>query len=812
MIWKTELRAGRAMRDMVAFRASARSTIRPPWALPAPRLLLLAVLCLFPPDGSGAATWEPIGPYLAPTTAIVADPFAPGMLYAGTMSSGGGGPGVFRSSDGGLAWRPATVGLPAQVGVTNLVADPYVPGLIFAGMNVGWGVYRSRDWGETWTKVSRGMSPFIWDVYTLFAVPWVPGRFFATTAFEGPYVTDDWAETWKLAPPKSGGGDHAWHPLRPGVLYTAGLGIWKSEDNGESWRQTDTTAAGPCDGFSSIAVDPRDPHVLYATAQAYSLCPGGHVIYRSTDGGERWRPFARFPGIRDIHSVEVDRLTPSTLYAAASRGGRIRGMLRSSDGGVTWHLFNRGFPAMQRDSGGLLQEVHVRQMAMTTSPPEAVYMASNFGLYRHVEGERGWTGLSQGINATSVEELLMEPGDPPVFIAATEDTTAPDDQHLSITRDLGNTWSEITPKGVEDVARLDILTQIPGRPGGFYYAWRPTRGYGPTIGLYRTEDYGRTWTSLINDRWPEPRHEYEQTAIAVDPINPSTVYMGVQGVLDDYLVEYEGLYRSTDAGVTWSKLWKPPGREVPWSIAIESSGRAMYVGTHRRIYRSTDGGLTWKEAVHGLGRYGYRAIAIHPAHPNVIYAATNAAGVLKSTDAGRTWKKMPWDGIGSTFIVSLALDPRDPDVVYAGAKRAGLRLWDGKSGHWKWVDPNQREIRSTNVSSILIDPRAPDTIAIATGVAGVYVNFSGRVGPEPDASASPDTSRNPLPLHGGAVTSHLMPPMSDDPGDSPTAADLAPGAAEAALEFLRSRSTQAEAHGYQIRRPRRDTRHRSHGR
>lgn len=196
--------------------------------------------------------------------------------------------------------------------------------------------------------------------------------------------------------------------------------------------------------------------------------------------------------------------------------------------------------------------------------------------------------------------------------------------------------------------------------------------------------------------------------VTPDPTNGSVIYAGTWGA---------GVYKSTDAGVTWS-----PARGGLWNLSINSmavdprNGLNVYAGTYGDgIFKSTDGGASWLQASNGLqsGAIVY-ALAIDPENPNRLYAATRAMGrssppwrgiVYKSENGGASWRAV-LQNIGGVnqqdWIYSLAILPRDPNFILAAAHEYGVyRSLDyGES----WATANNG-ITDFSGRAVVFDPR-----------------------------------------------------------------------------------------------------------
>ncbi|HEU5465377.1 MAG TPA: twin-arginine translocation signal domain-containing protein, partial [Gemmatimonadales bacterium] len=228
--------------------------------------------------------------------------------------------------------------------------------------------------------------------------------------------------------------------------------------------------------------------------------------------------------------------------------------------------------------------------------------------------------------------------------------------------------------------RTDAVSGVPGRPEEFYSG--SVNG-----GLWKTIDGGRVWQPIFDD---QPVASIG--AIAVAPSSPDTVYVGSgESTLRDSTGFGNGVYKSTDAGNTWTHLGldnthhigrvavDPKNADIVFVAAI---GHFYADSAERGIYRSTDGGKTWKKVLDKGPSVGGVDVAIDPSNPKNVfaclwntrrppwftYAPTNGpgGGLYKSTDGGDTWTQMtkglPAEGIGRSGV---AIAASQPSRVYA---------------------------------------------------------------------------------------------------------------------------------------------------
>src|SRR2546426_9051145 len=227
--------------------------------------------------------------------------------------------------------------------------------------------------------------------------------------------------------------------------------------------------------------------------------------------------------------------------------------------------------------------------------------------------------------------------------------------------------------------RTKAITGVPGAPNVFYIG--AVNG-----GVWKTTDFGRTWLPIFDD---QPTGSIG--AIAVAPSDPNIVYVASgEGLLRPDLSVGDGIYKSIDAGKTWTHLGLRDGQQIP-ALAIDPRdpdrlfaavlGHPYGPNEERGIFRSTDGGRTWQKALYKGPSAGGSDVAIDPSNPDVIYASLWEArlgpwedgngysgpggGVFKSTDGGDTWRQLRGGLPEDVVQAYVAIAPSDTRRLYA---------------------------------------------------------------------------------------------------------------------------------------------------
>jgi photosystem II stability/assembly factor-like uncharacterized protein len=299
----------------------------------------------------------------------------------------------------------------------------------------------------------------------------------------------------------------------------------------------------------------------------------------------------------------------------------------------------------------------------------------------------------------------------------------------------GLRWRSIGPhRG----GRTRAVAGVPSRPNVFYMG--VCNG-----GVWKTDDYGRTWTPVFDD---QPTGSIG--AIAVAPSDPNIVYVGCgEGLPRPDLSIGDGVYKSTDAGRTWVHLGLRDGQQIPQLIVDPRNPDRLFVAVlghpygpneERGIFRSTDGGRTFQKVLYRDENTGGSELAFDPQNPDIVYAGLwetrqgpweNAAwsgtggGLFKSIDGGTTWKPLtqglPGPSEGGIVQVNLAVSPSQPKRLYAAVASRGTGFYrsDDAGESWTKITSDNRpsaRIGGGDLPRPAVHPKDPDTVFVASTV------------------------------------------------------------------------------------------------
>jgi photosystem II stability/assembly factor-like uncharacterized protein len=302
-------------------------------------------------------------------------------------------------------------------------------------------------------------------------------------------------------------------------------------------------------------------------------------------------------------------------------------------------------------------------------------------------------------------------------------------------------WRSIGP---HRASRTVAAAGHPGRPFTFYMA--QVNG-----GVWKTTDAGRTWNPIFDD---QPTGSIG--VIAVAPSNSDIIYVGSgEGLHRPDLSTGNGVYKSSDAGRTWTHLGLPDAQQVP-SLAIDprnpdrifvaALGHPYGPNEERGVFRSLDGGRTFQKVLYKDENTGANDVDIDPSNPDVVYAtlweerqgpwenavwAGTNGGIFKSTDGGNNWAPLT-KGLPVVVQANLAISPANPRRLYAavaGADKPGLLDQSRGTGgiyrsddageSWTLVSSDPRptgRIGGGDLPMPLPHPKDPDQLVMASTV------------------------------------------------------------------------------------------------
>ncbi len=388
--------------------------------------------------------------------------------------------------------------------------------------------------------------------------------------------------------------------------------------NALSWR-----LIGPFRGGRAIAVTgvPGEPNHFY-----FGSVDGG--VWESTNAGRTWTAIFDGQNIASIGAIAVAPSNTKTIYVGSGEADMRsdiaygNGMYKSVDGGKTWtHI-------------GLDETMQIGRIAVDPHDANIVYVAAlghpyagnaERGVFKTTDGGATWSKVLFKNNDTGAIDISIDPSQPNTVYASLWQTRRPP-------------WNTYPPSS------------------------------GPGSGLYKSTDGGKTWSQLTNGLPTSVGH----IGIGLAPSQPSRVYAQIDTGRD---IEAGGLYRSDDAGATWThanggkkqiRLW-----QRGWyfgQVTVDTKNPDVVYIMNTATYRSEDGGKTFVAIKGSPGGDDYHALWINPEDPTHMILGSDQ-GVVVSLDRAQTWSS--WYNQPTAQIYHVSTDERYPYWVYGAQQDSG---------------------------------------------------------------------------------------------------------------------------------------------
>ncbi len=591
-------------------------------------------------------------------------PFNPDVVFIaafGRLSIPSEERGVYKSTDGGKTWR-RTLFKDNKTGAVDIAIDRRNPNVMFAALweayrqeytmssgGPGSGLYKSTDGGETWKEITRnpGLPKGVDGKIGISISGADSNRVYAIVENEtgGLFVSDDGGATWKVANEGRNIRQRAFYythvtadPKNRDIVYVQNVGTFKSTDGGKTlasfaggdshdlWIDPDDTAhilhasdsggaityngggqwsarTYPTGQFYHVATTKHVPyHVCGAQQDSSTICVpsdtglGGRGGRPSTGsgqaaaggGGRGAAPATYGAGGAEPGYIAPDPKDPDVFFAGGNNGSFMTRINRKTGENREVGVYPRMFSG--EPSSALVERVQwTYPIIFSPVNPNVLFTATQH-LWKTINGGQTWTKISGDLTrhdpktmGDSGGPITHDMNSPEVY--ATVFAIGPgktdvnviwagsDDGLVHVTRDGGKTWTNVTPKEMPEFGRVSIIDASAFDAGTAYVAVkRPLLGdLAPYI--FRTHDFGRTWTKIVKGIGPL---EYVH-AVREDPARKGLLYAGTQ----------DGFYISYDDGDGWLSLsLNLPDTQISDiaveanDIAISTHGRGFYILDH----------------------------------------------------------------------------------------------------------------------------------------------------------------------------------------------------------------------------------------
>jgi photosystem II stability/assembly factor-like uncharacterized protein len=681
--------------------------------------------------------WRMIGPFRGGRTRAAAGvPDQPNVFYVGQVDGG-----VWKSTDFGRTWNPIFDGQDTQsIGAiavapsnSNVIYAASGEGLHRPDLSVGNGIYRSADAGKTWVHLGLRDGQ---QIPALAVDPANPDRLFAAVLG---------------------------HPYGP----NSERGIFRSQDGGRTWEKVlykDENTGG-----SDVAIDPKNPQVVYASMWDARLGPwedrnsyeGTHGgLFKSSDGGTTWKPLNN--GLpKDLVQINVtvaasepDRIyaTLSTREEGAYASSKGLGVYRSDDGGQSWRkITNDPRPAMKIGGGDLPVP------RVDPQNPDIVYSTS-IVTCKSIDGGKTWVSLRGAPGGDDYQNLWINPRDPRILLLVS-------DQGALVSVNGGESWSSWYNQPTAQLYHVaatngfpyqvcagqqesgSVCTSTRGNDGQITFReWHPAGiieyGYAAPDPLHPDIIYGAGRTEVsrydsvtgqVQNVTPLPVRKKGFRAnrtepILFSPVDPHTMY---------YAANH--LFETTDGGSNWKMISPDLSQESTGQLstlpaltpdqAAERRGVIYSVAASYKakqtIWAGTDDGLVWLTRDGGANWTRITPPNVAPwskvaqidasrFDDDSAYIAVNRMRVddlrpyiYRTHDGGKTWDSINAGLPDNAPVNAVRADPVQPRLLYAATEHGVWTSFDD-GAHWRVLQYN---LPSTSMRDLLVKD---DDLIVAT--------------------------------------------------------------------------------------------------
>src|SRR5437868_3030997 len=638
-------------------------------------------LSLAQSTSSASQSWISVGPDGGDVRALSADPANPSRVLLGTSAGQ-----IYQSEDGGKTWqRFVRIGKGNDYVVDHILFDPKQPGVIYVAAwtleSEGGSVFKSTDNGHTWQALSSLEGKSVRSMAIAASDP----NILVAGTLDGIYRTRNGGQTWQRISPETSGEiknieSIAVDPTNADIVYAGTWHLpWKTSDGGQSWHNIKSGIIDDSDVFS-IIIDPKRPDVIYASAcsgiyksenagELFHKIQGipfsarrtrvlkqdpsnSNVVYAGTteglwktiDAGKTWRRITTTDVI--VNDVLVDVRSPEHVLLATDRSG----VLASNNAGATFESSNLGFAHRQVAAlavdpedqntlyAGLINDKHYGGV-FVSHDQGAHWMQLNAGLEdRDVfalrkAGTAVLAGTSNGVfilgrdaaccvsakasySARNQASSESHAGDAACCVSTKtvgsgqwRPSNRIANETLVTIRKTTKTRKALTRKVIKTGVLSARVTDVE-LDGNKWIA-------ASTQGLFTSSNQGRTWQG-----GPVLGH----SDLSLVRFSPKLVAAAGRNFL---LI-------SADRGESWSEARLPKVIVSIHDLAFSSDG-SIWLACREGLYRSTDAGENWERLLK-LPVVNLASVYYDPESKRLLVTAINSTEVFSSEDDGRSWQ------------------------------------------------------------------------------------------------------------------------------------------------------------------------------
>jgi photosystem II stability/assembly factor-like uncharacterized protein len=562
--------------------------------------------------------------------ALVVDPRDPNKVFAAVLGHPYGANeerGIYRSTDGGSSWTKVLY-KDANTGGADIELDPSNPGVLYASMweetlapwedgndidGTKGGLFKSTDGGDTWKQLTKGLPENINHIQVAIAAS-DSKRLYATLATMqeggygsgaglGVYRSDDAGESWYKATDdprpalKIGGGDlpiPRVDPKDPDVVYSASIVTERSMDGGKTWVSLRGAPGG--DDYQNLWINPENPNIILLVSDQ------GAIV--SVNRGETWSSWYNQPTAQLYH-VAATSSFPYQVCAGQQESGSVCISTRGNDGEITYREWH---PVAVIEYGYVAPDPLHAEIVFGAGRSEVSKYDMTTG---QVQNVTPIPVRSPAYRSDRTEPILFSPLDPhDLYYAA---------NMLFETKDYGKSWQTISPDLTREhsgqpASLKPLAEKDSARRRGAIYAFAAsfktmqTLWAGTDDGyLWVTRDHGANWKNITP---PSLTPWSKITQISASHFNDGTAFVSVSRMRVDDLHPY--IFRTRDYGATWKSISADLPADSPVDTVREDPIRKglLFAGTETAVWVSFDDGDHWQPLQFNLPHTSMRDLLI----------------------------------------------------------------------------------------------------------------------------------------------------------------------------------------------------------
>ena len=555
------------------------------------------------------------------------------------------------------------------------------------------GVWKTTDGGITFKSVFDGQRP-----YSIGCVTYAPSNTHvvwvgsgennsqrSVSRGDGVYKSLDGGKTWKnmglktsehigkiLIDPKD---ENIVYAAAQGPLWNPGgdRGLYKTTDGGATWNKVLEISENT--GVSDLAMDSRNPQVLYATSyqrrrHVYTLINGGpeSAVYKSTDGGKNWEQLKNGLPSGDVGriGITISPVNPDKIYVIVEAAEGKGGVFRSVDRGASWQKMSSYVASSPQ---------YYNELIADPKDENTIYSMDTYSRYS-TNGGKSWTNFSNGAKHVDDHAIWIDPDN-------TQHLRMGCDGGLYESYNHGKTWDYKANLPLSQFYRVSVDNDFP-----FYFVYGGTQDNNSVYGPSHTDSRN----GIVNSDW-KITHGGDGFETVIDPEDPNTVYAQSQyGWLARYnrktSEELDIKPSEPDNGEAYRWNWNAP-------VIISAHNHKTLYFAANKLFKSTDRGNSWKVISPDLSRqidrnklkimgkvqspeavaknastsiYGtIVSLAESPKMSGLLYVGTDDGQISISKDDGQSWEKQTaFSGVPDMSYVScITTSNFDKNVAFA---------------------------------------------------------------------------------------------------------------------------------------------------